>query len=233
MERDAGTRIDEGLLRAAICAAGRRLGARGLISAGEGNLSLRLAGGRLLATPTGRRKDELGPNDLALVALDPATGPAPMGSPPSSDIAIHRAIYGARPDVVAVVHAHLPASMALTLAGEAPDPAALPETAHHLGVLPVVPFGAMGSEELAARVAGAFAGSEPRPVAVILERHGAIAVGTSPVEGASRSADPGVMPASVLEAALIAAVDRLELVEVLCRTTRDAILLRAARVRSI
>jgi ribulose-5-phosphate 4-epimerase/fuculose-1-phosphate aldolase len=225
--------MDEERLRAAICAAGTRLGARGLISAGEGNLSLRLPEARLLTTPTGRRKDELSPGDLAIVPLDPAAGPAPTGPPPSSDIAIHRAIYRARPDVIAVVHAHLPASMALTLAGEVPDPAALPETAHHLGILPVVPFGAMGSEELAARVAAAFSASEPRPVAVILERHGAIAIGTSPGVTDGRFAEPQDVPASALEAALVAAVDRLELVEVLCRTTRDAILLRAARDRSI
>ena len=233
MERHEPAGIDEPRLRAAICAAGARLGARGLISAGEGNLSLRLGGGRLLTTPTGRRKDELGPDDLAIVPLDPDAGPAPTGPPPSSDIAIHRAIYGARPDVITVVHAHLPASMALTLAGEVPDPAALPETAYHLPVLPVVPFGAMGSDELAARVAAAFAASEPRPVAVILERHGAIAVGSGPALAGGRGADPGDLSASASEAALVAAVDRLELVEVLCRTTRDAILLRAARGRSI
>jgi ribulose-5-phosphate 4-epimerase/fuculose-1-phosphate aldolase len=42
---------------------------------------------------------------------------------------------------------------------------------------------------------------------VLLERHGAVAVGRDPVQ----------------------AVDRLELVEVLCRTWRDALLVRAAR----
>ena len=52
-----------------------------------------------------------------------------LDSRPSSDVAIHRAIYGARPDVLAVVHAHLPVAMALTLAGLVPDPGALPETA--------------------------------------------------------------------------------------------------------
>ncbi|MBI3746177.1 MAG: class II aldolase/adducin family protein [Chloroflexi bacterium] len=210
-------------LREAICAAGRRLGARGLISAGEGNLSLRLGGGRLLTTPTGRRKDELVPGDLPTAALDPLAGPAPMGPPPSSDLAIHRAIYATRPDVVAVVHAHLPASMALTLAGEVPDPTALPETAHHLPVLPFVPFAAMGSEELAGRVGDAFTATTPKALAVVLERHGAIAVGTG----------DGVGDATELEAALTAAVDRLELVEVLCRTTRDALLLRGARSRSV
>ena len=219
------SRGDDARLRAAICAAGRRLGARGLISAGEGNLSLRL-GGTLLTTPTGRRKDELEPGDLATVPIDPVAGPAPTGPPPSSDIAIHRAIYAARPDVVAVVHAHLPASMALTLAGEVPDPSALPETAYHLPVLPFVAFEAMGSDALAARVAAAFSAAGPAPRAVILERHGAIAVGSD--EGAGQARDP-----AALEAALIAAVDRLELVEVLCRTWRDAILLRAARGGSV
>ena len=42
---------------------------------------------------------------------------------------------------------------------------------------------------------------------MLLERHGAVAVGTNPAQ----------------------AVDRLELVEVLCRTWRDALLIRAAR----
>jgi len=225
VDRQPGPDASDALLRGAICAAGRRLGARGLISAAEGNLSIRLAGGVLLTTPTGRRKDELGPDDLAMVPQDPASGPPPSGPRPSSDIAIHRAIYVARPDVIAVAHAHLPVSMALTLAGELPDPSVLPETAYHLPFLPLVPFGEMGSAELAARVAAAFAPViPPVPGAVLLERHGAIAVGTAD----ERDGDVGA-----LEAALVQAVDRLELVDVLCRVWRDAILLRAARRGSV
>ena len=220
MDRQPNADARDAVIRDAICAAGRRLGARGLISAAEGNLSIRLEGGVLLTTPTGRRKDELGPGDLSLVALDPEAGPAPSGPPPSSDIAIHRAIYAARPDVVAVAHAHLPVSMALTLAGEVPDPTALPETAYHLPVLPLVPFGEMGSDELAMRIAAAFMPQgRPLPGAVLLERHGAVAVGSS--------ADSGT-DAAGLEAALVQAVDRLELVDVLCRAWRDAVLVRAA-----
>jgi len=178
----------------------------------------------LLTTPTGRRKDELSLEDLATVPLDPAIGPPPTGPRPSSDIAIHRAIYRARPDVVAIAHAHLPASMALTLAGEIPDPAALPETAYHLPILPIVPYGTMGSEELAGRIAAALApGESPSPGAVILERHGALAVGT---------AGGDVSDPTTLEAALTQAVDRLELVDVLCRAWRDAVLLRAALGRT-
>jgi len=209
--------------RAAIVLAGARLGARGIVVAAEGNLSVRLGRDTLLITPSGRRKDELEPAELVVVTLEPgAEGPvvpAPATARPSSDVAIHRAIYRVRPDVSAIVHAHVPAAMALTIAGIAPDPAELPETALLLPRLPVVPFGAMGSEELAGRVASALAaGPEPLPRAALLERHGAVAVGA--VMGAGGAPDP--------ISALAAALEAMELVDVLCRVWRDALLLRAA-----
>jgi L-fuculose-phosphate aldolase len=193
--------------------AGRRLGARGLISAGEGNLSVRLDADRLLVTPAGLRKDELTPDDLVVVRLghDDRDAVSRSGRGPTSDLAIHLAVHAARPDIGAVAHAHLPAAMGLTLAGEVPDPAALPETALLLPRLPFLSLGIPGSAELAGRIAAALAdpGEPPEPLAsaVLLERHGAVAVGRDPQH----------------------AVDRLELVEVLCRTWRDALLIRAAR----
>jgi L-fuculose-phosphate aldolase len=220
-------------LRTAMVAAGRRMGAHSLIAAGEGNLSIRLPGGRLLVTPSGLRKDELEPEDLVVVPLDAdgtgadvAGSTAGPGRRPTSDLAIHRAIQLARPDVLAVAHAHPPATLVLTLAGERADPAALPETALLLPRLPFVPFGTPGSADLAARIAAALTEPPvPLPGAALLERHGAVAVGTDP-----GTAGPGVedgIEAAV--AALAQAVDRLELVEVLCRATRDALLIRAAR----
>ncbi len=193
--------------------AGRRLGARGLISAGEGNLSVRLDADRLLVTPAGRRKDELDPGDLVVVWLDHPEREAVSrgGRGPTSDLEIHLAVYAARPDIGAVAHAHLPAAMGLTLAGEVPDPAALPETAMLLPRLPFLSLGVPGSAELAGRIAAALSEpvDPPAPLAsaVLLEGHGAVAVGRDPDH----------------------AVDRLELVEVLCRTWRDALLIRAAR----
>ncbi|MDQ2965218.1 MAG: class II aldolase/adducin family protein, partial [Chloroflexota bacterium] len=124
--------MDDRALRDALVAGGARLGARGLIAAAEGNLSVRLPGDRILITPAGRRKDALAWDELVVVALDDGQAtrdPVASGLRPSSDVVIHRAIYRARRDVGAVVHAHVPAAMALTLAGETPDPAALPETA--------------------------------------------------------------------------------------------------------
>jgi ribulose-5-phosphate 4-epimerase/fuculose-1-phosphate aldolase len=218
--------LDEARLREGLVAAGRRLGARGLISAGEGNLSIRLPGGRLLVTPSGLRKDELAPEDLVIVDLDPSgeAGGGTIGLRPSSDLAIHRAILRARPEATSVAHAHLPATMALTLAGIAPDPQSLPETMLFLPRLAVLPYGEPGSAELAARIAAALTEPpEPYPGALILERHGAVAVGGSVARGDSREEST-----AALIAGLAQAVDRLELVEVLARSTRDAILLRAA-----
>jgi L-fuculose-phosphate aldolase len=189
--------------------AGRRLGARGLIAAGEGNLSIRLDLDRLLVTPSGMRKDELTADDLVVVWLGHPDREAVSrtGRGPTSDLAIHLALYAARPDIDAVAHAHLPAAMGLTLAGETPDPAALPETALFIPRLPFLSLGVPGSDELAGRIAGALSEPpEPLASAVLLERHGAVAVGRDPDH----------------------AVDRLELVEVLCRTWRDALLVRAA-----
>jgi L-fuculose-phosphate aldolase len=177
--RPSNARSDEARIRAAIVAAGRRLGARGLISAGEGNISARLSAGDLLITPSGRRKDELRDDELLVTAL---------------------------------IHAHLPAAMALTLAGEVPDPTVLPETTLFLPRLPYVPFATAGSSELAAAIAAALSsGGTPLPGAALLERHGAVAVG-------------GGDPVAAIDQALI----RLELVEVLCGTWRDALLIRAA-----
>jgi L-fuculose-phosphate aldolase len=164
----------------------------------------------LATTPRGRRKDELAERDVVVMTIGDAKAAArsASGLEPSSDLAIHLAALAARPDVAAIAHAHLPAAMALTLAGEIPDPAALPETALFIPRLPYLPFGEPGSDDLAARIAEALT-AEPAPYAdvVLLERHGAVAVGPD----------------------LAAAIDRLELVEVLCRTWRDSLLVRAAR----
>ena len=175
---------------------------QGLIVAAEGNLSLRLDDGSLLVTPSGRRKDELGPGDL--LTIDAVSGrPLDAEGRPTSDLAIHRAVHAARPDIRAVVHAHVPAAIALTLAGHLPDPTALPETALFLSRLPLVRHGELGSEELAERIAAVISDGEPLPGAVLLERHGALAVG--------RTIDE--------------AVDRIELVDLLCRVWRDALAL--------
>ena len=201
--------MDEFSQRNALVQAGRRLRAAGLVLATEGNLSTRLGEDRILVSPAGRRKDELDAGDLVVVSLAEDDRETRPSGRPSSDLAIHRAIYEARGELRAIAHAHLPAALAVTLAGELPDPSSLPETALLLPRLPFVPFAPPGSERLAAVIASAFGSPDDiagLPGAVLLERHGAVAVGETIDE----------------------AVDRLELVDLLCRVWRDARLLGRA-----
>jgi ribulose-5-phosphate 4-epimerase/fuculose-1-phosphate aldolase len=163
-----------------------------------------------LVTPAGLRKDELTPDDLVVVRLghDDRDAVSRSGRGPTSDLAIHLAVHAARPDIGAMAHAHLPAAMALTLAGEVPDPAALPETTLLLPRLPFLSLGIPGARSWppASPIFGTRRAAGPLASAVLLERYGAVAVGRDPQH----------------------AVDRLELVEVPCRTWRDAPATRAA-----
>ena len=184
---------------AAIVAAGRRLGTRRLVNGADGNLSVRLGPFALAVTPAGRRKDELAPGDVLAVALDAGDEPADeTRRRPSSDIAVHRAAYLARPDIAAIAHAHPPAVLGCLLAGLRPDAAVLPEARAVLGQVAFVPALPFGGPAVAAAVAAAL--RDPAVGAVLLDRHGALAVGGT----------------------LEQAVDRLEVLDLLCTAWQAA-----------
>lgn len=175
-----------GAAAAAIVAAGRRLGARGLVTGTDGNLSVRLGPFALAVTPSGRRKDELAPDDVLAVSLDPTDAPASTASRPrpSSDLGVHRAAYAARPEIGAIAHAHPPAVLGCLLAGLVPDPDVLPEARAVLGRVAYVPALPLGSPEVAAATAAALA--DPAVGAVLLDRHGALTVGRTLAEAEER-----------------------------------------------
>ena len=187
----------------AIVAAGRRLGARRLINGTDGNLSVRLGPFALAVTPSGRRKDELGVGDILVASIDAdAPTPGDIRRRPSSDIAVHRAVYAARPDAAAIAHAHPPAALACLLAGLVPDAAVLPEARAVLGRVAYVPALPFGGPAVAAAVAEAL--GDPAVGAVLLDRHGVLTIGRS----------------------LDEAADRLEVVDFLCSVWQAAWLAR-------
>ena len=159
---------DEAGLRAAIVEAGRRLYAMGLIAGNQGNLSAR-DGERLLVTPAGACKGYLRVEDVVVTDLDGR----PAGGRASSEILMHAAVYRARPDVRAVVHAHPPVATGFALAGVALDRPLLAEPVVTLGPVPIVPFGTPASAELAQQVERAIGGAH----ALLLANHGALTVG--------------------------------------------------------
>ena len=114
----------------AIVRAGRRLGGAGPHLAGEGNLSVRLDDARILVTPAGRRKDELDSGRPRRHPPGPSGGGTDAVGAPGSR---RRRIWGsigrstrARPDVQAVVHAHLPGSDGLDAGRRDPGPFGAP-----------------------------------------------------------------------------------------------------------
>lgn len=173
---------EEARLRAALVEAGRRLRQCGLIGAGEGNLTARLAGGRLLATPAGRNKGCLVADELVL--LDGEGRPLEAGAPPvSSEIGLHLAVYAARPDAAAVVHAHPLAALAHAMAGR-PLEVLVPEAGFAPGArIPVAPFAPPGTPAVGASILPFLAAGHD---VVLLDRHGAVALGPDPLAAADR-----------------------------------------------
>ncbi len=86
---------------------------------------------------------------------------------------MHLAIYAARPDVRAIVHAHPPAATGFAVAGKTLPRGVLAELDDVLGDVPLAPFHRPGSGELGAAVAKAMGQAN----VALLARHGAVAVG--------------------------------------------------------
>ena len=160
----------ERALRAQLVEVGRRLHARGLIGGGEGNLSARLGPRRLLCTPTGLNKGYLREEQLVVTDLD--GDPQNELRRPSSELLLHLACYQERPDCMAVVHAHPPHAVALTLIGEDLVPC-MPEAITALGDVPTARYATPGTARVAEAVRPHLAAAE----VVLMERHGALCMG--------------------------------------------------------
>src|SRR5262245_29697899 len=161
----------EQTLRHEIVRIGRLLYDRGLIVAGEGNISARLGDESIITTPSGACKGMLDPQELVIVDLE---GQARSGGRrPSSELQMHLAVYQHRPDVRAVVHAHPPIAVACTLAEVRMDECVLPEMLLTLGAVPTAPFALAGTHEMYEAIAPLL----PHHNAILLTHHGALTVG--------------------------------------------------------
>ncbi len=168
-------------LREDICSAGARLFARGQVTGGAGNISVRLADGGFLITPTDACLGQLDPARLS--RLD-ASGTHLAGDRPSKTIALHRQIYDAAhafdADTACVIHTHATHCVALTLlpaaAGDAELlPALTPYFVMKVGHVPRIPYHRPGDPRAAQRVAQTIGdwGARGLPIrAVMLERLG-------------------------------------------------------------
>ena len=166
--------MQEDALRDQMVRLARSLFERGHTHGSTGNLSVRLANGCWLVTPTG---SSFGTLDPARISLLDADGTLLAGDPPSKEAGLHQAVYRERPRAGAVVHLHSVHSVAVSLLPEV-DPANVlpPLTAYYvmrIGDLPLVDYYPPGDPALAEAVRRV----AHKHHALLLAHHGPVVAG--------------------------------------------------------
>jgi L-fuculose-phosphate aldolase len=162
--------MDEQAARREIVCVGALLYERSYVVSSDGNVSVRLDDGRILATPTQTNKGRMTEDSLALTDIE---GKPLNDRRASSELAMHLLIYRERPEIKAVCHAHPPHGSAFAVAGLAIDEPILSEVILTLGCVPLAEYGTPSTDELTEAM---------RPLvkhhnALLMANHGAVAYG--------------------------------------------------------
>lgn len=138
-----------------------------------GNLSIREPNGDVWISPARVDKGSLTRNDIVCVRTD---GSVDGPHRPSSEYPFHRAIYDARPDIRAIVHAHPVALVAFSICGLVPETRLFHQAHFVCGKPGFAPYALPGSQRLGDQIAKSFAAGCD---SVILENHGVVVGGQS------------------------------------------------------
>lgn len=154
--------------REQVAAAARRLAAAGLVSATNGNLSVR-CDDLVAVSPTGAVLGELQAADVPVVDIEGAVRFGALA--PTSELSLHLGLYR-RFESGAVVHTHAPMATALACVLDE-----LPLVHYEMlglgGAVRVAPYATFGTPELAAGVLDALEGR----LAALMANHGAVTHG--------------------------------------------------------
>lgn len=152
----------------------RKMWEAGLVVASAGNVSRRAGDGLIAITPTSIPYDVMTEEQIVIVEL--ATRRAIESSQtPSYELPMHVAIYGARPDVGAIVHTHAPFVTTLSVLRR-PLPPIIDEMMLNFGgQIAVSDYALTGTEEMGANVVRALGAQ----TGVILASHGNVCIGAT------------------------------------------------------
>lgn len=190
--------------RDAILAAMERIYRLRMTTTSGGNLSIRDDDGSIWITPARLDKGGLRREDVTRVYPD---GSIEGLHRPSSELPFHRAIYGRRPDLRAIVHAHPVALVAFSVCRQVPESRVLPVTQRVCGPVGFAPYALPGSEALGQNIAGAFAQGHH---CVVLENHGVVTAGTTLQEAFERFETLEFCAKTLIKAAQIGPARTLE-----------------------
>jgi len=175
--------VKEAQVRQDVTTAYREVGRRGLNAGSSGNVSHRTREGMII-TPSGCSAETLVPDALVAMTL---AGDVKGAATPSSEWAMHAAIYLAYPSAQCVVHTHADACTALACLNEALPPFHYMIANFGGDDVRCAPYVTFGTPELARLAVAALAGR----TACLLANHGMIVHGPT--------ADQALTNAVVLE----------------------------------
>lgn len=145
----------------------------GMTTTSGGNISVKDEDGNIWVTPSAIDKGKLTESDIICVKPD---GSIDGKHKPSSEFPFHKAIYDARPEINAVIHAHPPAIVSFSIVREIPNTNIIPQAKKVCGEIGYALYELPGSEVLGNIIAKEFKDSEY--MAVIMENHGTVLGGT-------------------------------------------------------
>lgn len=169
-------------LREACCYIGSALADYGWAPGSSGNISVRIDEKRFMITPSGSALGNLKPNELCVVSLEEAKPQQSFRQKPSSELPMHRVAYEKLSSIGAIIHAHPPYVIALSIHEYDFQRVILPESLLSLGQVGVAPYSLPASNENAmimSRLVDKFQ-------AIVLPRHGSVTIGDSLTEALYR-----------------------------------------------
>lgn len=154
-----------------VIEAGLRLVHQGLVSRTWGNVSIRVDNYHMLITPSGRKYEDLTPNDIVMVNF--MTSEYEGDIKPSSEYKLHAEIYKTRSEINAVIHTHQ-MNASTCAAARREVPAILDDLAQIIGPsVRVAPYALPSTKKITKVTIKALKGR----MAALMANHGAVCIG--------------------------------------------------------
>lgn len=154
-----------------VIEAGLRLLEEGLVARTWGNVSVRVDENNMLITPSGRKYEEITPDDIVLVNIQTSKYEGTIK--PSSEHKLHSEIYRTRSEINAVIHTHqMNASTCAAARREVPP--ILDDMAQIIGTsVRVAPYALPSTRKIVKGTVKALKGR----MAALMANHGAVCLG--------------------------------------------------------
>jgi L-fuculose-phosphate aldolase len=155
-----------------VCEAGRQLLAEGLVARTWGNVSIKVSDHQMVITPSGRKYDELKPEEMVLVDIYTLKYEGTLK--PSSELKLHCEVYKTRPHISAVIHTH---QMFASIVAAAQKDVVVLNEAHQriLGakLIKAAPYALPNTRKITVETAKAIGQSN----AALMSNHGVVCIG--------------------------------------------------------